>query len=219
MTSEGPAPAERPLANDEEELAAKEVTEEVWAFYRDKRAFRARFTHRFWWSDHKPAHGVVTFRRPARFSFRYEPGQSFVVSEADRVRVYSQDCRCSYETPIAESQYSAVLAFLTGNIEDSFRVRRLDSTKTKYFEGPVIQAVAKETGTGFAKMVLEVDHRSHEIRRVFLLDGQGNRHCFEFEEPEYDIDVPDDEFRVELPPGTTIVTPPREPRAALVPVP
>jgi hypothetical protein len=35
--------------------------------------------------------------------------------------------------------------------------------------------------------------------------GTGIR--FEFTEPEYDIDVPDDEFRLELPPETTIVTP------------
>jgi outer membrane lipoprotein carrier protein len=52
-----------------------------------------------------------------------------------------------------------------------------------------------------------VDAQTSQVRRVILLDAQGNRNQFTFDHPVVNVPVKEGEFTFAPPPGTTVVKP------------
>jgi outer membrane lipoprotein carrier protein len=66
----------------------------------------------------------------------------------------------------------------------------------------------------YATVVFYVDAATSQVRKVSILDAQGNRNQFEFVNPVVNVPAPSGVFNFTAPPGTQIVTSPGTQSAA-----
>jgi outer membrane lipoprotein carrier protein len=158
----------------------------------------------------KVSTGKVTFEKPGKMSFRYDaPNGNRVVSDGTTIKVYEKDSEQLYESPMGKSQYPAALAFLlgTGQLLRDFDLRLLDAGQMKFENGYVLEGTPKEATAAYQKVLLYVDSATSQVRRVLILDAQGNKNRFDFSEPVVNKLVAKDEFEFTAPPGTNVVKP------------
>lgn len=190
---------------------AEEIADRVQAFYQQTRTFKASFKQKYWIKAHnktKSSRGDVRFEKPGKMSWRYSNGNR-VVSDGKVIKVYEKENRQMYEQPLDKSQYPAALAFLVGegDLKKSFRLRLLDSKQMKFEGGYVLEGVPVEATPAYQSLILYVDAKTAHVRRVMLLDAQGNRNVFTFDKPVVNKRSPKGEFEYTPPPGTEVVRP------------
>ena len=110
---------------------------------------------------------------------------------------------------MAKSQYPAALAFLVGggNLKKSFKLRKLDAKQMHFEGGWVLLGVPKKPTPAYQKIILFVDAQTAQVRRVILLDAQGNTNRFTFINPQINKKIPPGEFKFSPPPGTQVIKP------------
>jgi outer membrane lipoprotein carrier protein len=101
----------------------------------------------------------------------------------------------------------AALAFLLGkgHLQKSFTLT-LKKTKTSDSNRlSVLDGLPKRKAEAYERMVLFVDMATYQVRRVTLLDAQGNTNTFTFDAPAVNRRVAPAEFRFEPPRGTRVI--------------
>jgi outer membrane lipoprotein carrier protein len=150
--------------------------------------------------------GWVTFRGPGQFAFRYENGNR-VVSDGELVKVYDKKNNRMFEQLVETSQYPAVLSFLLrpASLEQWFELTELDPKRFSFQRGWVLQARPREASPAYRKMLLYVDSATYEVRRVLLLDEQGNRNRFDFSRARVNHPIQAREFVLVPSPGVAVI--------------
>lgn len=193
--------------------SADQIATRVQAFYNQTKTFQARFRQDYTvkaFNKKKRSTGLVTFARPGKMSWKYDdPNGNRVVSNGSTLKVYEKDNRQMFEQPIGQSQYPAALAFLMGrgDLKKTFTLRLLDSKRMNFEGGYVLEGTPKSPTPAYQKVLIYVDASTAQVRRMLILDAQGNRNMFTFENPVVNTNVPDSEFTFDPPKGTTIVHP------------
>jgi outer membrane lipoprotein carrier protein len=77
----------------------------------------------------------------------------------------------------------------------------------KFEGGYVLEGTPKEATPAYQKVLLYVDGQTSQVRRVLILDAQGNRNRFDFSTPVVNQAVDKSEFDFTPPPGTRIIKP------------
>jgi outer membrane lipoprotein carrier protein len=192
---------------------ALDIAGRVQTFYNTTRTFQADFTQTYVikvQNKKKESTGKVVFEKPGKMSFRYaQPNGNRVVSDGKVIKVYEQSNAQMYESRVEKSQYPAALSFLMGQgqlIKD-FDLKLLDSATMKFEGGYVLECTPKAATPAYQKMLLYVDGPTSQVRRVLILDAQGNRNRFDFLAPVVNKPVAADEFVFTPPKGTKIVKP------------
>jgi outer membrane lipoprotein carrier protein len=193
--------------------AATAVARRVQQFYDTTKTYRADFTQSYLvkvQNKKKTSKGQVAFEKPGKMSWKYaQPNGNRVVSDGKTVRVYEKDNEQMFESAVGKSQYPAALAFLMGQgkLEQDFTLRLLDASAMKFEGGVVLEAVPKDKTPAYQKMLLYVDTQTSQVRRVLMLDAQGNRNRFDFSSPVVNQPIPASEFTFTPPPGTRVIKP------------
>ena len=114
-----------------------------------------------------------------------------------------------YQQPILQSQYPMALSFLTGTgkLADNFDFELMSGQTMKFPGGDVLVGTPKQATAAYAKVLFYIDAATSQVRRVLIIDGQGNRNRFDFANPRINEPVPPGEFAFTPPPGTTIIHP------------
>jgi len=192
---------------------AEQVAARVQAFYNQTRTFQARFQQDYTvkaFNKKKRTTGQVLFERPGKMSWKYDsPNGNRVVCDGSILKVYEQDNRQMFEQPFSDSQYPAALAFLMGRGEltKTFSLRLLDAKRMNFEGGYVLEGTPKSPTPAYQKVLMYVDAGTAQVRRMLILDAQGNRNMFTFENPVVNSSIPTEEFVFQPPEGTTIVHP------------
>lgn len=192
---------------------AEEVALRVQKFYDTTKTFRATFAQVYFikvQNKKKESKGKVVFEKPGKMSFKYDaPNGNRVVSDGNTIRVYEKENEQMYEVAVGKSQYPAALAFLMGKgqLTRDFTLRLLDPAQMKFEGGHVLEGTPKDATPAYQKMLLYVDAQTSQVRRVLILDAQGNRNRFDFEAPAVNEPVAKDEFNFSPPPGTKVIKP------------
>lgn len=191
--------------------SATDVAKGVQDFYERTKSYRAKFkqTYRAKVQNIKRVQkGKLAFAKPGKISFRYDKGNR-VVSDGKIVKIYERDNKQMYRTKVSKSQYPAALSFLMGKgkLTRDFKLRLLDSKRLRVKNGWVLEAVPKEASPAYRKLLLYVDKATHQVRRVLVLDAQGNRNRFDFKSPQLNVKIPKKEFKFKPPKGTNIISP------------
>jgi outer membrane lipoprotein carrier protein len=207
--SKKPAPA---APAKKGEPSANEVAASVQKFYDRTKTFKAGFKQRYHvkaYNKQKDSQGSVTFEKPGKMSWRYTSNGNRVVSDGKLIKIYEADNKQMYEQTMKNSQYPAALAFLVGggNLKKEFKLRKLNAKQMKYEGGYVLEGVPKEPTPAYQKILLYVDAGTYQVRRVLLLDAQGNRNRFDFLTPSVNQKVAANEFSFKPPSGTQIIKP------------
>ncbi len=192
---------------------AQDIAKRVQAFYDGTKTFQADFTQTYVikvQNKKKDSKGKVSFEKPGKMSFRYaDPNGNRVVSDGKTIKVYEQSNQQMYESKVEKSQFPAALAFLMGQgkLEQDFTLKLLDAATMKFEGGYVLECTPKLATAAYQKMLLYVDGPTNQVRRVLILDAQGNRNRFDFSAPILNKPIDKTEFEFTAPPGTKIVKP------------
>jgi outer membrane lipoprotein carrier protein len=206
--TKAPAPAAASKGPSAEELGRR-----VQQFYDSTKTFRATFAQTYTikvQNVKKESKGTVTFEKPGKMSFTYDaPNGNRVVSDGTTIKVYEKENEQMYETPVKGSQYPAALAFLMGKgqLVKDFDLKILDAAQMKFEGGYVLEGTPKEATPAYQKVLLYVDGQTNQVRRVLILDAQGNRNRFDFSAPVVNQAVTKGEFEFTPPPGTRVIKP------------
>ncbi len=185
----------------------------VQAFYDKSTTFKSDFQQKFWvkaYNHEKTSSGHVTFAKPGKMEWVYDdPKNNRVVSDGKIIRVYEASNKQMFEQPVDTTQYPAALSFLTGvgKLSDSFDFQILPGAEMKFPGGYVLVGTPKQPTTAYTKVLFYVDAATSQVRRVMVIDGQGNRNRFDFASPRVNEPVAPTQFTFTPPPGTSIVRP------------
>jgi outer membrane lipoprotein carrier protein len=181
--------------------------------YDQSRTFQASFQQVFTvkaYATEKRSDGHVVFQKPGKMLWTYNnPQNNRVVSDGSLIKVYEANNQQMYEQAIDKSQYPAALSFLTGTgrLSDTFDFELQPGDQYHFTGGYVLVATPKLPTAAYSKVLFYVDTATSQVRRVMIVDGQGNRNRFDFSDPQFNVPVPPDTFRFTPPPGTTVVHP------------
>jgi outer membrane lipoprotein carrier protein len=185
----------------------------VQAFYDKSTTFKSDFQQKFWvkaYNQEKTSRGHVTFAKPGKMDWQYDdPKDNRVVSDGTIIKIYEASNKQMYEQPIDKSQYPAALSFLTGTgkLSDSFDFELFPGEQMKFPGGYVLVGSPKQATPSYSKVLFYVDTATSQIRRVMVIDGQGNRNRFDFINPKINEPVMVAQFQFTPPAGTSIVHP------------
>jgi outer membrane lipoprotein carrier protein len=214
-----PAPEKGPVAAGTASPGAlapektKETLDKVQAVYEKTTSFQAEFAQEFVATLHNKkttSAGQVVFQKPGKMSFRYtQPDGNRIVSNGARIRVYEKANAQMYEQPVDKAQYPAALSFLTGSgkLEETFNFELFTGESMKFPGGMVLVGTPKKESTAYKKVLFYVDAKTFQVRRVLILDNQGNKNRFDFNKARINEATKADEFDFEPPPGTTTIKP------------
>lgn len=201
-----PAPAAAATPTAEQAVAA------VQAFYDKSTTFKSDFKQKFWvkaYNKDLRSQGHVTFVKPGKMDWRYDnPKDNRVVSDGTVIKVYEAANKQMYEQPIVQSQYPAALSFLTGTgkLADAFDFQILPGDQS-FPGGYLLAGTPKQPTSSYSKVLFYVDAATSQVRRAMVIDGQGNRNRFDFENPRVNEPVANSDFQFTPPPGTSIIRP------------
>jgi outer membrane lipoprotein carrier protein len=190
-----------------------EVVAKVQAFYDKTKTFSSDFTQEFFVKSHnvrKQSKGNVTFLKPGKMDWQYaDPKDNRVVSDGSVLKVYEAANKQMFEQPVDKSQYPAALAFLTGSgkLGDSFNFQLFSGAQMSFPGGQVLVGTPKQPTPAYQKVLFYVDQATSQVRRVLIVDGQGNRNRFDFQTPRVNVPVKEERFKFTPPPGTQVIRP------------
>jgi outer membrane lipoprotein carrier protein len=186
---------------------------QVQSFYDKSTTFKSDFEQKFWvkaYNQEKTSRGHVTFAKPGKMDWVYDdPKDNRVVSDGTLIKVYEAANKQMYEQPIDKSQYPAALSFLTGTgkLSDSFDFELFPGEQMKFTGGYVLVGTPKQPTPAYSKVLFYVDAPTSQVRRVMVIDGQGNRNRFDFINPKVNETIGKAQFKFTPPEGTSIVRP------------
>ncbi len=191
-------------------LTADQIVDRVQAVYDRAKTFKSTFKQRYTAKAYgriKDSAGEVIFQKPGKMSWRYTSNGNRVVSDGKIVKVYEQENRQMFQQPLDKSENLAALSFLTGSgkLKQSFTFERANANDMGFEGGFVLMGTPKKGTPAYQKIFLFVDAGTYQVRRVLLLDAQGNRNRFDFDKPQVNTKAPSGEFNFTPPPGTQLV--------------
>jgi outer membrane lipoprotein carrier protein len=190
-----------------------QAVQSVQSFYNQSSTFQSDFQQQFTvkaYNQTKSSRGHVTFSKPGKMNWVYdEPQGNRVVSDGQVIKVYEATNKQMYEQPVDKSQYPAALSFLTGQgkLADSFDFKIWSGDQMNFPGGFVLEGVPKQATPAYSKVLFYVDSATSQVRRVMIIDGQGNRNRFDFVNPKVNATVSAGEFTFAPPPGTSVIHP------------
>lgn len=192
------------------ELSAQDIAQRVQAFYDNTKTFRAAFKQTYViraTGIEKKSFGDVLFAKPGKMSWRYKNNGNRVIADGRLIRVYEEENKQMFESDMGKSAYPAALSFLVGEgkLQQSFTLKKLDARQMKFEGGFVVEAKPKEATPAYKAMILYVDAATAQVRRVLLVNAQGNRNRFDFSSPAVNTKVEPSEFTFAPPSGTQII--------------
>lgn len=191
---------------------AEQLVDRIQAFYDKAKTFKASFKQVYVAKLHgKSREGVgsVILQKPGKMSWRYTNNGNRIVSDGKLIRVYEKENKQMFEQPLEKSQYPAVLSFLvgTGSLKQTFKLRKEDAKRYNFEGGYVLVGEPIVPHPAYTTIILFVDMGTSQVRRVLLLDQQGNRNRFDFTGTELNRPPPPGEFVFVPPKGTQIIRP------------
>jgi outer membrane lipoprotein carrier protein len=199
---------------------AQQVVNKVQVFYDKAQTFQSDFHQEFVvkaYSQTKASDGHVAFSKPGKMSWTYSnPAGNRIVSDGNVLRVYEAANKQMYESPVGvSSPYPAAVSFLTGQgkLSDAFDFQLVDGdtgqkgTQLNFPGGYVLIGTPKAATPSYQKVLFFVDKSTSQVRRVLIVDAQGNLNKFTFQTPRVNDPIAPSEFVFTPPPGTNIVHP------------
>jgi outer membrane lipoprotein carrier protein len=158
----------------------------------------------------KKSTGMFFFERPNKMSFRYDaPSKNRIVSDGQTLKVYIGDDSQMFVQSVEKTEYPGAFAFLMGKgMAPSFNFGF--NEKAKFEGGPVLLGKPKEATPHYDSILFYVDKvllakkDPGVIRRILIVDAQGNRNRFDLEGATQPDKIDPAEFTFTPPPGTNI---------------
>jgi outer membrane lipoprotein carrier protein len=194
---------------------ARVVAGAVQAFYDQTRDVSASFYQTYvnkLYQRTDRSSGRVVFKKPGRMRWDYDkPNGKVIVSTGQKLLVYEPgedgDKGQLLEQKIAQAQLPQALAFLmgTGRLEQDFTFRLLDARREGYASGDVLELRPRQPSPHYDRLLFYVERTPALrglVRRLLIIDANGNRNRFDFSALKFNTSVADQLFDWRPPQGT-----------------
>lgn len=209
-----PAPAKTKSLGAPKEGSADAVAVEIDEIFMPVKHFRARFDQKYKAKVHnttKTSAGVLWVEKPDKLSLSYhDPNKNRAVSDGKILKVYEHENEQLFEKDVRNTEYPGAFAFILGKgLRQSFTFEFHKTTKWE--GGPVLVGTPRVPNPGYKKVLFYIDEALLKkgdlgaVRRVLVLDAQGNQNRFDFVHAEEPKSIPDDKFEFTPPKGTQII--------------
>ena len=151
---------------------------------------------------------VVSPSKPGKMNWDYkEPAGNRVVSDGSQLKVFEAANKQMFQQTVDKSQYPAALSFLVGGakLTEVFNFELYDGAGMNFPGGQVLVGTPKTASPAYTKVLFYVDKESTQVRRVLIVDGQGNRNRFDFQNPRVNDTLKEELFQFTPPPGTAVI--------------
>ncbi|MDD9901493.1 MAG: outer membrane lipoprotein carrier protein LolA [Alphaproteobacteria bacterium] len=212
-----PDASQSPVTEDD---AAKAVAATVQAFYDQTTSINAHFYQTYvnkLYQRTDRSKGTVAFEKPGKMRWDYGtannvPNKKVIASDGQRLQVYEpgeegEQGQIFTRSGIA-GQLPRAMSFLTGagRLEEDFDFRLLDSARNGFPTGHVLEMRSKTPTPEFDRVVLYVESNPALrglVRRVLIVDHDGNRNRFDFSRLKFNSPNPQTNFsHIAVPKGT-----------------
>lgn len=189
------------------------IAQQVDTIFASAKTFSAKFKQQYYIKVHNKTEsstGVVFIERPNKISFRYNPpNDDRIVSDGVTIKIYQAAEKQMIETPAQNTAYPGALAFMMGNgISKSFDFAV--NTRAKWSGGVILDGKPLTPNLSYELAMFYIDQSllqksdPNAIRRVLVVDAQGNRNRFDFTNVTQPASINPAEFTFTPPPGTDI---------------
>ncbi len=194
--------------------SADEVAANVDKIFVPVKLFRARFNQSYTAKIHgtkKKSKGILYVKKPGKLSLSYhDPNKNRAVSDGSTLKVYEHDNKQMFVKNVKNTEFPGAFSFILGKgMRQSFRFK---FHKTSKWEGgPVLIGTPLSPNPGYKQVLFYIDEALLAkgdlgcIRRVLVIDAQGNRNRFDFVHAESPDSIPDKWFDFSPPKGTEII--------------
>lgn len=215
-----PAPTPAPVAKKPVELktpekgSADEVASKVDAIFKPTKRFKALFNQKYTAKVHgkeKTSKGLVYVEKPGKLSLKYQdPNKNRAVSDGTTLKVYEHENKQMFVKPVKNTEYPGAFAFILGQgLRQSFT---FEFHKTSKWEGgPVLVGTPRVANPGYTKVFFYIDSgllgegKLGCVRRVLVIDAQGNKNRFDFLKATEPSSIKATRFQFTPPTGTQII--------------
>jgi outer membrane lipoprotein carrier protein len=195
--------------------SADAVAEQIDKIFVGKSTFTAKFKQEFVQKVSgavKKSTGTVFVEKPNKISFRYDaPNKNRIVSDGTTLKVYVAEDSQMLVQPVQNTEYPGALSFIMGRgLRPSFTFTFNENAKATYTAGPVLHGKPRSPTPHYESVFFYVDQAlldkgdPNVIRRVLIVDAQGNRNRFDFEGASQPASIDAGEFVFTPPAGTNI---------------
>lgn len=204
----------------EANAAARAVAANVQSFYEQTTSVSAVFFQTYvnrLYQRTDRSKGRVVFKKPGKMRWNYaSPNGKVIASDGRKLVVFEPGDAAEpgqvFEQSIADSQLPQALSFLmgTGRLENDFTFRLLDAAKEGFANGDVLELRPRVASPHYERILFYVERDPRFrglVRRVLIIDPNGNRNRFDFSAFEFNRPASDDQFRFQPPAGTRVVSP------------
>ena len=199
--------------------AATELGTLVQSFYDQTKAFEADFKQKQYTRVYKKttkAKGKVIFAKPGKMRWDYsDPAGQVLVADGDKLSLYEppdegEKAGQLIERSIDQGQLPGVFGFLmgTGKIVEDFKLRILPQKKGVPASVKVLELIPKTPSPHFdklyfyARVIEKSGKKAAVVRRVLIVDAQGNRNQFDMSNMKFLKKVDAKRFKFVAPKGT-----------------
>jgi len=191
---------------------APTIVTRLQARYDTTRAFRADFRQQTTIAavgTSEEARGRVAFKKPGKMRWEFEaPDRQSIVSDGTTLWIYQPADRQVLKAAFAAAFVSTTpVSFLTGmgRITEDFRPEA--DPRGCRGERLYVRLVARAQ-QDVGSLTLAVDRTTFDIVEAAVTDPLGNVTTLVFANQERNVEIPDGEFRFEVPPGIDVITAP-----------
>lgn len=199
------APAARKPTVD---AAAEQAAAAVQAFYDQTRDVSATFFQTYvnkLYGRTDRSQGRVVFKKPGKMRWDYDkPNGKVIVAGSGRLLIYEPgeergDNGQVLEQAFSDADLPQAMAFLlgTGKLQDDFTFRLLDATKEGYPSGQVLELTPQRPNPHFERLLFYVESTPAVrglVRRLLIVDVNGNRNRFDFSGFKFNSGVSESAF-------------------------
>jgi len=199
---------------------ARVVAGSVQSFYDQTRVISASFFQTYYYAlyrRYEKTKGKVVFQKPGKMRWDYDlPNGKIIVSDGTKIKIYEPgdpgESGQVIEQSLKNAELPQALSFLmgTGRLEDTFRFNLLDPKREGFPSGKVLELRPLKANPHYHRIVfyVESDPRLRGlVRRVLIIDHNGNRNRFDFSKLEFNRKGSESIFQWNPPPGTRLLKP------------
>jgi outer membrane lipoprotein carrier protein len=214
--AQGTAPTSAQPAAPESPSDGRTVAAAVQAFYEQTKdvsaSFYQTYVNRLYQRTDRSS-GKVVFKKPGKMRWDYDkPNGKVIVSNGSKLLVFEPgeqqgDKGQVVEQQIGQAQLPQAMAFLmgTGRLEDDFTFRLLDAQREGYPTGDVLELRPKQPTPHYERLLFYVERTPALrglVRRLLIIDANGNRNRFDFRGLKFNTSVGEPVFNWLPPEGT-----------------
>ena len=152
-------------------------------------------------SGPRQAEGVVSYKRPGKMRWLYDaPEEQLLVTNGETLWLYDALLENVTIQKLEKLTDGTPLSFLLGlsDLNDDFKQRKISKSLLKNQQGLIVELVPHKETANLAFIQLEVDPETYNLRKIALMDQQGNYRTIVLESMIYNLALEDKVFEFEV---------------------